>query len=196
MSIKSILVGLVLVGSSTAAFARPAVYAEGGVSVSVRDHRDIDSRWERERREEARERARLERQREARIEWNRRHRYVVQTPVVVEPVYQPPVYPTMIQGPTMLYNGSQELVITQINGSRIGRLSGFSTVKLDGVGTGSTYVDSITIYYPTSTEVVPVKRWINAGGCFDLPIANGAGIVQLAINGQSVNGGSFTVDAV
>ncbi len=199
MSLKTILASLVLVGSSTAAFARPVehpapIRATATVSVNVRDHRDIDGRYERERREEARER-----QERARDEWNRRPVTVTQPVIVEQPVY--PAYPvapqlTQIQGPMMLYSGSQAEVYTQNSNSPIGRLSGFSTLKLDGVGQGSTYIDSITLYYPTTAQVVPVKQWVNAGGCFDLPIANGAAIVQMAISGTSVNGGQFTVDAI
>ncbi len=198
---KALTTIALLVGSSSAALAQPVNYTRaprGGVT--VRDHRDIDGRWEREREREARERReREERERREHEEREHERRFDVQPwfqasfPVYEQPVYQAPVASSWmsLMAPTTI--GVDGRAFVSIN-SQPGALH---ALRLDA-SSGDTFVSSVAIEYTDGrTQVVTVGQELEPSNpSYEVALDSTCGIEDVTINGRSEYGGSIALAAL
>jgi hypothetical protein len=126
---------------------------------------------------------------------------VREQPVVT--VYAPPVYvgtystgytyrpDVPILGATSLDGGQLDVDIT-------GQLAGRSSLELEAVGSGSTYVGQVVLSFAGGGyQVVPVNQILDANNpCVRVAVGNGADITRVAIAGHSDWGGAIAVAAI
>ena len=121
-------------------------------------------------------------------------------PVVT--VYTPPVY--VQTGYTYQPPSSVSLLgATALDGGQVSldvasELGGRSALDLVSVGSGSTYVSQVVLYFDNgSTQVVPVGQLLNANNpSFQISLGDGACITRVAVAGHSNSGGAIAIDAI
>lgn len=195
MSLKKLIAtAAVLVGSSTAALARPISHPEpaprGGVTVSVRDHRDMDWQWSRSHRKPLVVKPQ--------VRWYAGASYSVQPTYYNEPAYQAPVYQAPVAEPSLTLMAPSELG-SRFDLNTINQLAGYSKVRLDATGCeGRTYVGTVTIYSITgAAQQFSVNQWLDRSNpTFDIGLSYGAQTARVIVDGQSQAGGTLAIEAV
>lgn len=194
MSLKTLITtAALIVGSSTAALARPAPAPAPRATVTVRDHRDVDGAWMRNKREHDRDRDRW---------YGPRVEYVAPTVTVqptytVEPTYYP-AYQAPVAQPSMIsIQPATALVGGQLKLGVAGMMTGTQTLQIKSAGAGATYIDSVQLLYLNhQSQTIAVNRSVDPSNpCIDLPLGDGSNVSLVIINGQ-YQGGAISVDAL
>lgn len=200
MSLKTLITtAALLVGSSTAALARPVPAPAPRAVVTVRDHRDVDGAWMRNRRERDRDRD-GDRDRDRwygpRVEYFAPS-YTVQPTYTVEPTYYPAYQAPVAQQSLVSIQPATALVGGQLKLGVAGMMTGTQTLQIKAAGAGGTYIDSVQLLYLNhQSQTIPVNRSVDPSNpCIDLPLGNGSDISLVIINGQ-YQGGAISVDAI
>ena len=127
---------------------------------------------------------------------------VRQAPVVVEsPVYSaswnPPASYSYQQAPLTLMNATA-LASSQVSINTTNLLAGATTLELESSGTGSTYVSQVVLYDSAGNyQVMNVNAMLSPSNpTVQIPLANGASLVRVAIDGHSDWGGAVALQAM
>ncbi len=192
MSLKKLVAtAAVLVGSSTAALAQPyysTASARGGVTVSVRDHRDVDGAWMRKR-INSRKRIVVRPQ----VNWYASAQYNYQPSYTSwEPSYPvaQPSWTTLMPAQPLGYEGRAFVRVDSQPGA-------LHALRLDAA-TGDTFVNSIDVEYTDGRhQVVTVGQELEAENpSYEVALNSTCGIDDIMINGRSEYGGSLALTAL
>jgi hypothetical protein len=76
-------------------------------------------------------------------------------------------------------------------------LASDSTLRLDAVGSGSTYINQVVVFFTNgASQVVSVGQMLSPSNpTFTLPIRCGSDVAGIAIDGHSGWNGAIAVDA-
>jgi hypothetical protein len=170
---------------------------ERAAASKVRDHRDARPQpVERDHRDD---RGRIVAQREDRD--HRDRPVIVRSPVVVtRPVYggwAPASSYSYDPQPISLISATS-LASGQLSIDTANELTGATALQIESAGAGSTYVTRVVLYGADGDyQVVNVNAMLSASNpTLQIPLASGANVVRVAIDGHSDWGGAIALQAV